>query len=152
MCVALQLCVGGRGRKGCSPGYSNGQRRLLRRDKTDEALGRHRGLWSFTDKNTPLPLVRQCAHTHEGRVEMEWKQRQDTKWLKLFSECSAILHAFVSLGVLKWLNCVHRDLPHPPPLLSPPTAPHIALGPHLRPPFLGVPSALCQGPGESYTL
>ncbi|XP_017273341.1 sterile alpha motif domain-containing protein 11 isoform X2 [Kryptolebias marmoratus] len=39
-----------------------------------------------------------------------------------------------------------RDMSHPPPLLSPPTAPHIALGPHLRPPFLGMPSALCQAP------
>lgn len=44
---------------------------------------------------------------------------------------------------------VHRELSHPPPLLSPTTAPHIALGPHLRPPFLGMPSALCQTPGES---
>ncbi|KAM7412095.1 hypothetical protein PAMA_021857 [Pampus argenteus] len=43
-----------------------------------------------------------------------------------------------------------RDLSHPPPLLSPPTAPHIALGPHLRPPFLGMPSALCQAPGYSF--
>ncbi|KAM9751402.1 sterile alpha motif domain-containing protein 11 isoform 2-T2 [Menidia menidia] len=43
-----------------------------------------------------------------------------------------------------------RDLAHPPPLLSPPTAPHIALGPHLRPPFLGMPSALCQAPGYGF--
>nr|XP_020474057.1 sterile alpha motif domain-containing protein 11 isoform X2 [Monopterus albus] len=43
-----------------------------------------------------------------------------------------------------------RDLVHPPPLLSPPTAPHIALGPHLRPPFLGMPSALCQAPGYGF--
>ncbi|XP_020487984.1 sterile alpha motif domain-containing protein 11 isoform X1 [Labrus bergylta] len=43
-----------------------------------------------------------------------------------------------------------RDLSHPPPLLSPPSAPHIALGPHLRPPFLGMPSALCQAPGYSF--
>ncbi|XP_073325646.1 sterile alpha motif domain-containing protein 11 isoform X2 [Pagrus major] len=43
-----------------------------------------------------------------------------------------------------------RDLSHPPPLLSPPTAPHIALGPHLRPPFLGMPSALCQAPGYGF--
>uniref|UniRef100_A0A8C4GZI0 Sterile alpha motif domain containing 11 n=1 Tax=Dicentrarchus labrax TaxID=13489 RepID=A0A8C4GZI0_DICLA len=43
-----------------------------------------------------------------------------------------------------------RELSHPPPLLSPPTAPHIALGPHLRPPFLGMPSALCQAPGYSF--
>lgn len=41
-----------------------------------------------------------------------------------------------------------REMSHPPPLLSPQNAPHIALGPHLRPPFLGVPSALCQTPGE----
>lgn len=41
-----------------------------------------------------------------------------------------------------------REITHPPPLLSPQNAPHIALGPHLRPPFLGVPSALCQTPGE----
>ncbi|CAJ0950751.1 unnamed protein product [Ranitomeya imitator] len=39
---------------------------------------------------------------------------------------------------------------HPPPLLSPQNAPHIALGPHLRPPFLGVPSALCQSPGYGF--
>ncbi|XP_026571549.1 sterile alpha motif domain-containing protein 11, partial [Pseudonaja textilis] len=39
-----------------------------------------------------------------------------------------------------------REMSHPPPLLSPQNAPHIALGPHLRPPFLGVPSALCQTP------
>ncbi|XP_028309618.1 sterile alpha motif domain-containing protein 11 isoform X2 [Gouania willdenowi] len=43
-----------------------------------------------------------------------------------------------------------RELPHPPPLLTPPTAPHIALGPHLRPPFLGMPSALCQAPGYGF--
>ncbi|XP_044092801.1 sterile alpha motif domain-containing protein 11 isoform X6 [Neovison vison] len=40
-----------------------------------------------------------------------------------------------------------RELSQPPPLLSPQNAPHITLGPHLRPPFLGVPSALCQTPG-----
>ncbi|XP_061128925.1 sterile alpha motif domain-containing protein 11 isoform X2 [Syngnathus typhle] len=39
-----------------------------------------------------------------------------------------------------------RELSQPPPLLSP----HIALGPHLRPPFLGLPSALCQAPGYSF--
>ncbi|XP_061592320.1 sterile alpha motif domain-containing protein 11 isoform X2 [Cololabis saira] len=43
-----------------------------------------------------------------------------------------------------------RDMSHPPPLLSPPTAPHIALGPHLRPPFLAMPSALCQAPGYGF--
>ncbi|XP_006871813.1 PREDICTED: sterile alpha motif domain-containing protein 11 [Chrysochloris asiatica] len=43
-----------------------------------------------------------------------------------------------------------RDLSQPPPLLSPQNAPHIALGPHLRPPFLGVPSALCQTPGYGF--
>ncbi|CAH2320061.1 sterile alpha motif domain-containing 11 isoform X1 [Pelobates cultripes] len=43
-----------------------------------------------------------------------------------------------------------RELSHPPPLLSPQNAPHIALGPHLRPPFLGVPSALCQNPGYGF--
>ncbi|XP_073459143.1 sterile alpha motif domain-containing protein 11 isoform X5 [Aquarana catesbeiana] len=43
-----------------------------------------------------------------------------------------------------------RDISHPPPLLSPQNAPHIALGPHLRPPFLGVPSALCQSPGYGF--
>ncbi|XP_072306239.1 sterile alpha motif domain-containing protein 11 isoform X2 [Eucyclogobius newberryi] len=42
-----------------------------------------------------------------------------------------------------------RDLSQPPPLLSPPTAPHITLGPHLRPPFLGMP-ALCQAPGYGF--
>ncbi|XP_011475285.1 sterile alpha motif domain-containing protein 11 isoform X2 [Oryzias latipes] len=43
-----------------------------------------------------------------------------------------------------------RELSHPPALLSPPTAPHIALGPHLRPPFLAMPSALCQAPGYGF--
>ncbi|XP_053431747.1 sterile alpha motif domain-containing protein 11 isoform X2 [Nycticebus coucang] len=43
-----------------------------------------------------------------------------------------------------------RELPQPSPLLSPQNAPHIALGPHLRPPFLGVPSALCQTPGYGF--
>ncbi|XP_039611477.1 sterile alpha motif domain-containing protein 11 isoform X2 [Polypterus senegalus] len=43
-----------------------------------------------------------------------------------------------------------RDISHPPPLLSPQNAPHIALGPHLRPPFLGMPSALCQAPGYGF--
>ncbi|XP_055021857.1 sterile alpha motif domain-containing protein 11 isoform X3 [Boleophthalmus pectinirostris] len=43
-----------------------------------------------------------------------------------------------------------RDLSQPPPLLSPPTAPHITLGPHLRPPFLGMPTALCQAPGYGF--
>ncbi|KAM4805941.1 sterile alpha motif domain-containing protein 11 isoform X1 [Urocitellus parryii] len=43
-----------------------------------------------------------------------------------------------------------RELSQPPPLLSPQNAPHIALGSHFRPPFLGVPSALCQTPGYSF--
>nr|XP_030721159.1 sterile alpha motif domain-containing protein 11 [Globicephala melas] len=43
-----------------------------------------------------------------------------------------------------------REVSQPPPLLSPQNAPHIALGPHLRPPFLGVPSALCQTPGYGF--
>ncbi|XP_057605365.1 sterile alpha motif domain-containing protein 11 [Hippopotamus amphibius kiboko] len=43
-----------------------------------------------------------------------------------------------------------RELSRPPPLLSPQNAPHIALGPHLRPPFLGVPTALCQTPGYGF--
>ncbi|XP_059997783.1 sterile alpha motif domain-containing protein 11 [Lagenorhynchus albirostris] len=43
-----------------------------------------------------------------------------------------------------------RELSQPPPLLSPQNAPHIALGPHLRPPFLGVPSALYQTPGYGF--
>uniref|UniRef100_A0A8D0BR45 Sterile alpha motif domain containing 11 n=1 Tax=Salvator merianae TaxID=96440 RepID=A0A8D0BR45_SALMN len=43
-----------------------------------------------------------------------------------------------------------REISHPPPLLSPQNAPHIALGPHLRPPFLGVPSTLCQTPGYGF--
>lgn len=43
-----------------------------------------------------------------------------------------------------------REMSHPPPLLSPQNAPHIALGPHLRPPFLGVPSTLCQTPGYGF--
>lgn len=43
-----------------------------------------------------------------------------------------------------------RELSQPPPLLSPQNAPHIALGPQLRPPFLGVPSALCQAPGYGF--
>ncbi|XP_051962325.1 sterile alpha motif domain-containing protein 11-like isoform X1 [Xyrauchen texanus] len=43
-----------------------------------------------------------------------------------------------------------RDISHPPPLLTSQNAPHIALGPHLRPPFLGMPSALCQAPGYGF--
>ncbi|XP_053776126.1 sterile alpha motif domain-containing protein 11 isoform X4 [Desmodus rotundus] len=43
-----------------------------------------------------------------------------------------------------------RELSQPAPLLSPQNAPHITLGPHLRPPFLGVPSALCQTPGFGF--
>lgn len=43
-----------------------------------------------------------------------------------------------------------RDLSHPPPLLSPPTASHITLGSHLRPPFLSMPTALCQTPGYGF--
>ncbi|XP_005986044.1 sterile alpha motif domain-containing protein 11 isoform X2 [Latimeria chalumnae] len=43
-----------------------------------------------------------------------------------------------------------REMSHPPPLLSPQNAPHIALGPHLRPPFLGMPTALCQTPGYGF--
>ncbi|XP_035378500.1 sterile alpha motif domain-containing protein 11 isoform X3 [Electrophorus electricus] len=43
-----------------------------------------------------------------------------------------------------------REMSHPPPLLSPQNAPHIALGPHLRPPFLGMPSALCQTPAYGF--
>lgn len=49
---------------------------------------------------------------------------------------------------MNFLSDFCREISHPPPLLSPQNAPHIALGPHLRPPFLGVPSALCQTPGE----
>ncbi|KAL6482919.1 hypothetical protein MHYP_G00077910 [Metynnis hypsauchen] len=43
-----------------------------------------------------------------------------------------------------------REMSHPPPLLSPQNAPHITLGPHLRPPFLGMPSALCQTPAYGF--
>nr|XP_045005181.1 sterile alpha motif domain-containing protein 11 isoform X2 [Jaculus jaculus] len=43
-----------------------------------------------------------------------------------------------------------RELSQPPPLLSSQNAPHIALGSHLRPPLLGVPSALCQTPGYGF--
>ncbi|XP_069774468.1 sterile alpha motif domain-containing protein 11 isoform X3 [Narcine bancroftii] len=43
-----------------------------------------------------------------------------------------------------------REMAHTNPLLSPQNAPHIALGPHLRPPFLGVHSTLCQTPGYSF--
>ncbi|XP_020018074.1 sterile alpha motif domain-containing protein 11 isoform X2 [Castor canadensis] len=43
-----------------------------------------------------------------------------------------------------------RELSQPPPLLSPQNVPHVALGPHIRPPFLGVPSALCQTPGYGF--
>ncbi|XP_072334046.1 sterile alpha motif domain-containing protein 11 isoform X3 [Scyliorhinus torazame] len=43
-----------------------------------------------------------------------------------------------------------RELSHANPLLSPQNAPHIALGPHLRPPFLGVHSTLCQTPGYGF--
>ncbi|XP_077471573.1 sterile alpha motif domain-containing protein 11 isoform X2 [Stigmatopora argus] len=40
---------------------------------------------------------------------------------------------------------------HPPPLMSPATAPpHLGLAPHLRAPFLGLPSALCQAPGYGF--
>ncbi|KAG7273359.1 hypothetical protein CRUP_022902 [Coryphaenoides rupestris] len=42
------------------------------------------------------------------------------------------------------------ELSHPPPLLSPQSAQHIALGAHLRPPFLGMPSTLCQAPGYGF--
>ncbi|KAK1801533.1 hypothetical protein P4O66_004592 [Electrophorus voltai] len=42
------------------------------------------------------------------------------------------------------------EMSHPPPLLSPQNAPHIALGPHLRPPFLGMPWALCQTPAYGF--
>uniref|UniRef100_A0A674CM27 Sterile alpha motif domain containing 11 n=1 Tax=Salmo trutta TaxID=8032 RepID=A0A674CM27_SALTR len=43
-----------------------------------------------------------------------------------------------------------REMSHPPPLLSTQNGPHITLGPHLRPPFLGMPSALCQSPGYGF--
>lgn len=56
-------------------------------------------------------------------------------------------HCFQVLSV-DFCSVSCREISHPPPLLSPQNAPHIALGPHLRPPFLGVPSALCQTPGE----
>ncbi|KGL96943.1 Sterile alpha motif domain-containing protein 11, partial [Charadrius vociferus] len=63
-------------------------------------------------------------------------------------------HAGVSVrrGGLCWCTQAFtpREISHPPPLLSPQNAPHIALGPHLRPPFLGVPSALCQTPGYGF--
>lgn len=44
---------------------------------------------------------------------------------------------------------VRREMSHPPPLLSTQNGPHITLGPHLRPPFLAMPSSLCQSPGKS---
>lgn len=49
-----------------------------------------------------------------------------------------------------WGAAESRELSQPPPLLSPQNASHIALGSHLRPPFLGMPSALCQTPGYSF--
>lgn len=47
-----------------------------------------------------------------------------------------------------YYSAIHRELSQPPSLLSPQNASHIALGSHLRPPFFGVPTALCQTPGE----
>ncbi|XP_036844059.1 sterile alpha motif domain-containing protein 11 isoform X2 [Oncorhynchus mykiss] len=43
-----------------------------------------------------------------------------------------------------------REMSHPPPLLSTQNGPHITLGPHLRPPFLAMPSSLCQSPGYGF--
>ncbi|XP_038965041.1 sterile alpha motif domain-containing protein 11 isoform X2 [Rattus norvegicus] len=43
-----------------------------------------------------------------------------------------------------------RELSQPPPLLPPQNAPHITMGSHLRPPFFGMPTALCQTPGYSF--
>ncbi|NXC69535.1 SAM11 protein, partial [Anhinga anhinga] len=60
--------------------------------------------------------------------------------------CGWNLHVFN----MNLLSDFCREISHPPPLLSPQNAPHIALGPHLRPPFLGVPSALCQTPGYGF--
>ncbi|NXN29583.1 SAM11 protein, partial [Nycticryphes semicollaris] len=56
----------------------------------------------------------------------------------------------VPFSNMNFFSGFHREISHPPPLLSPQNAPHIALGPHLRPPFLGVPSALCQTPGYGF--
>lgn len=72
-------------------------------------------------------------------------------------EGSAGVHPEVATGkrgVHRWnqacahYSAVHRELSQPPPLLSPQNAPHITMGSHLRPPFFGMPTALCQTPGE----
>ena len=122
VCGSRVVCVcvwGGRGRKGCSPGYSNGQRRLLRRDKTDEALGRHGGLWSSADKNTPHSSVWQLAHTDELRRS---ESRENAELLNCYFHTS--LHALVSL-IVTWKHpmklkcclfffiflCPQRDVP-----------------------------------------
>ncbi|XP_030109375.1 sterile alpha motif domain-containing protein 11 isoform X5 [Mus musculus] len=43
-----------------------------------------------------------------------------------------------------------REMSQPPPLLSPQNAAHITMSSHLRPPFLGMPTAVCQTPGFSF--
>lgn len=56
VCQCASVCGGGRGREGeaAVQGTAMAGGALLRRDKTDEALlGRHGGLWSRADKNTP---------------------------------------------------------------------------------------------------
>ncbi|XP_043387459.1 sterile alpha motif domain-containing protein 11 isoform X2 [Chelonia mydas] len=92
----------------------------------------------------------------EYRKLLEEQGRRGNGRANCLSECSICTptcwceHPGPASRSLTANSFVSRDMSHPPPLLSPQNAPHIALGPHLRPPFLGVPSALCQTPGYGF--
>uniref|UniRef100_A0A803WFU1 Sterile alpha motif domain containing 11 n=1 Tax=Ficedula albicollis TaxID=59894 RepID=A0A803WFU1_FICAL len=93
----------------------------------DEILGKRRVC--SPNSSSECPLESKKARSESPKARALWSLQLFNK--ALFSDCC-------------------REISHPPPLLSPQNAPHIALGPHLRPPFLGVPSALCQTPGYGF--
>ncbi|KAJ7398773.1 sterile alpha motif domain containing 11 [Pitangus sulphuratus] len=84
-------------------------------------------------------VVRSCVANLLGQA-----LKCKNPWLAELGKPAGKWEATTVPTVMTW------EISHPPPLLSPQNAPHIALGPHLRPPFLGVPSALCQTPGYGF--
>ncbi|NWU58253.1 SAM11 protein, partial [Dromas ardeola] len=84
--------------------------------------------------------------SHGGKGSCKWEGKGLALPFRPSGHCGWSLQVFN----MNFFSGFCREISHPPPLLSPQNAPHIALGPHLRPPFLGVPSALCQTPGYGF--
>ncbi|KAL7978682.1 hypothetical protein Chor_010725 [Crotalus horridus] len=119
----------------------------------DDVLGKRKVCVSGSNGDCLLESKKSRSESPKGATELLVALATASK-----ASCPSIASIFHFMGQIpgrKFEPCAHaecsrQEMSHPPPLLSPQNAPHIALGPHLRPPFLGVPSALCQTPGYGF--